>query len=279
MSVMSMQNPLHLVHRWNSHITSSLTPVQTTPLGSEKIEQAIEREKICCTNCQVTKTPSWRTGPNGSKLCNRCGLYWLRHKAHRPHHTVDRVRVSKPQKTKKKDLPFLLDALVMQSEEEVSSSDLDSPLPPLKKEEDFSTVAVAEILLFDLRGVQQDEPSSDCETKNSTDDEKKSCSHCSTSDTPLWRKGPTGDRLCNRCGVYWRRHQHLRPLDNKERVVGRPKQAPLSIDTSVANKTLTTLTKSAYLVEERASSPGVEDSLLIRNSTLFFKLNAEFCLN
>jgi len=34
----------------------------------------------------------------------------------------------------------------------------------------------------------------------------KKCSHCATSDTPLWRMGPQGAKsLCNACGLRWRK--------------------------------------------------------------------------
>ncbi|KAL0487874.1 nitrogen regulatory protein GLN3 [Acrasis kona] len=36
-----------------------------------------------CANCRTTETPMWRKGPNGT-LCNKCGLYHLRHSKNRP---------------------------------------------------------------------------------------------------------------------------------------------------------------------------------------------------
>lgn len=32
-----------------------------------------------CYNCKTTSTPQWRKGPNKISLCNRCGLYFIRH--------------------------------------------------------------------------------------------------------------------------------------------------------------------------------------------------------
>eukprot|EP00669_Euglena_mutabilis_P005090 TRINITY_DN16465_c0_g1_i1.p1 TRINITY_DN16465_c0_g1~~TRINITY_DN16465_c0_g1_i1.p1 ORF type:complete len:254 (+),score=28.34 TRINITY_DN16465_c0_g1_i1:45-764(+) len=38
-----------------------------------------------CGNCAATTSPQWRTGGlDGRLLCNRCGLYYARHKRHRP---------------------------------------------------------------------------------------------------------------------------------------------------------------------------------------------------
>lgn len=42
------------------------------------------------------------------------------------------------------------------------------------------------------------------------------CSNCATDNTPLWRKGADGNTLCNKCGVYWKRHSKNRPLEQRE---------------------------------------------------------------
>lgn len=38
-----------------------------------------------------------------------------------------------------------------------------------------------------------------------------SCAHCKTQTTPLWRKADQ-DTVCNACGIYWRTHNHRRPV-------------------------------------------------------------------
>jgi hypothetical protein len=40
----------------------------------------------------------------------------------------------------------------------------------------------------------------------------RECSNCYTSDSPIWRKGPNDDKLCNKCGLYWSRHNKHRPI-------------------------------------------------------------------
>lgn len=41
-----------------------------------------------CDNCGTSSTPGWRAGPagpkSGERLCNACGLFWQKHKSHRP---------------------------------------------------------------------------------------------------------------------------------------------------------------------------------------------------
>jgi len=38
------------------------------------------------------------------------------------------------------------------------------------------------------------------------------CSNCAAEQTPLWRKGADGKTLCNKCGLYWSRHNKHRPV-------------------------------------------------------------------
>jgi hypothetical protein len=37
-----------------------------------------------CTNCRTVETTLWRRCPNGSPVCNACGLYYKLHKVNRP---------------------------------------------------------------------------------------------------------------------------------------------------------------------------------------------------
>ncbi len=43
----------------------------STDLKDTKVKQ--------CYNCKTTSTPQWRKGANKISLCNRCGLYFIRH--------------------------------------------------------------------------------------------------------------------------------------------------------------------------------------------------------
>lgn len=50
------------------------------------------------------------------------------------------------------------------------------------------------------------------------DEAKKSyqCHNCQTRTTPLWRKANNGDLLCNACGLFYKLHGVLRPVQNKQ---------------------------------------------------------------
>jgi hypothetical protein len=117
------------------------------------------------------------------------GLYWLRNKSHWP---LDGTKIKKQRKTVKKPKPLLIDTLMVPSKHNDTVSDTESESTPK------SDIDVAEILLFDLSKDEKTGEEKKEEVKNSDDEGRRCCSHCSTEDTPLWRKGPNGDRLCNR---------------------------------------------------------------------------------
>ncbi|KAK0544621.1 Sodium- and chloride-dependent GABA transporter 1 [Tilletia horrida] len=45
------------------------------------------------------------------------------------------------------------------------------------------------------------------------------CSNCNTTKTPLWRRNPDGDPLCNACGLFLKLHGKTRPLSLKTDVI------------------------------------------------------------
>lgn len=54
------------------------------------------------------------------------------------------------------------------------------------------------------------------------DDAKKlltKCNNCCTTKTPLWRKDPNGNTLCNACGLFLKLHGTMRPLSLKTDVI------------------------------------------------------------
>lgn len=45
------------------------------------------------------------------------------------------------------------------------------------------------------------------------------CNNCGTTKTPLWRKDPNGNTLCNACGLFLKLHGTMRPLSLKTDVI------------------------------------------------------------
>ncbi|GAB7346878.1 hypothetical protein MBLNU459_g1959t1 [Dothideomycetes sp. NU459] len=48
------------------------------------------------------------------------------------------------------------------------------------------------------------------------------CSNCGTTRTPLWRRSPAGDTICNACGLYLKARNQMRPVNLKRGSQGPP---------------------------------------------------------
>ncbi|KAG1752920.1 hypothetical protein EDB19DRAFT_1892897 [Suillus lakei] len=65
-------------------------------------------------------------------------------------------------------------------------------------------------------------------TKGSSDDGDQpptSCTNCQTTNTPLWRRDPEGQPLCNACGLFYKLHGVVRPLSLKTDVIKKRNRA------------------------------------------------------
>lgn len=53
-----------------------------------------------------------------------------------------------------------------------------------------------------------------------------SCSNCHTSQTSLWRRNPSGEPVCNACGLYFKLHSVKRPITMKKETIQTRKRKP-----------------------------------------------------
>jgi len=51
------------------------------------------------------------------------------------------------------------------------------------------------------------------------------CTNCQTTNTPLWRRDPDGQPLCNACGLFYKLHGVVRPLSLKTDVIKKRNRA------------------------------------------------------
>ncbi|WWC89461.1 uncharacterized protein L201_004385 [Kwoniella dendrophila CBS 6074] len=54
---------------------------------------------------------------------------------------------------------------------------------------------------------------------NNSDENPTMCTNCHTTNTPLWRRDPDGQPLCNACGLFHKLHGVVRPLSLKTDVI------------------------------------------------------------
>ncbi|KAH9172419.1 hypothetical protein EDB89DRAFT_899885 [Lactarius sanguifluus] len=52
------------------------------------------------------------------------------------------------------------------------------------------------------------------------------CTNCQTTKTPLWRRDPEGQPLCNACGLFYKLHGVVRPLSLKTEVIKKRNELP-----------------------------------------------------
>ena len=62
-------------------------------------------------------------------------------------------------------------------------------------------------------------PSSPSGSKNGDANTPTTCTNCFTQTTPLWRRNPEGQPLCNACGLFLKLHGVVRPLSLKTDVI------------------------------------------------------------
>jgi hypothetical protein len=61
-----------------------------------------------------------------------------------------------------------------------------------------------------------------------------SCTNCSTTNTPLWRRNPEGLPLCNACGLFLKLHGVVRPLSLKTDVIKKRNRGGSVVSSSTA---------------------------------------------
>ncbi|KAF7782530.1 transcriptional regulator family: GATA type zinc finger [Agaricus bisporus var. burnettii] len=80
------------------------------------------------------------------------------------------------------------------------------------------------------------------------------CTNCQTTNTPLWRRDPEGQPLCNACGLFYKLHGVVRPLSLKTDVIKKRNRA--SGNTNSSSRKGTVLPKIASSTSRPRSQSG-----------------------
>ncbi|CCG24785.1 Sfu1 transcriptional regulator of iron-responsive genes [Candida orthopsilosis Co 90-125] len=230
-------------------------PVQPTTTSSLPTPEDGQQ----CSNCGTTKTPLWRRAPDGTLICNACGLYLRSNHTHRP------VNLKRPPNT------------ITISKEELGSCKGDGRcngtggsaacrgcpafnnrivakkqlLEKSPKNEDvkIKTDISANGEEGGQSGISENNASTNSQTKSdnsnsgqaiersktsasaasatgSTDENSLAiaCYNCDTTITPLWRRDDAGNTICNACGLFYRLHGSHRPIKMKRSTIKRRKR-------------------------------------------------------
>ncbi|KAF9071684.1 hypothetical protein BDP27DRAFT_1321728 [Rhodocollybia butyracea] len=80
------------------------------------------------------------------------------------------------------------------------------------------------------------------------------CTNCHTTNTPLWRRDPEGQPLCNACGLFYKLHGVVRPLSLKTDVIKKRNRASGTPSSSSSRKSNSGLPKLASSGRPRSQS-------------------------
>ncbi|KAK7258974.1 hypothetical protein RIF29_24567 [Crotalaria pallida] len=111
-----------------------------------------------------------------------------------------------------------------------------------------------------------------CEDEEELSENKKCCSYCKTTKTPLWRGGPAGPKtLCNACGIRYRKRRAANSTVGMNKGDERKRERPEN-HTNDSAKTVDDVVGGSNLSKSlKVKLIGLGDEVLFQHSTSVVK--------
>ncbi|KAJ2615181.1 GATA type transcriptional activator of nitrogen-regulated proteins [Coemansia sp. RSA 1365] len=170
-------------------------------------EESRNSGAILCMNCKTTTTPLWRRDPNsGSHLCNRCGLYLKTYNVMHPLKKIKRRTIGICAQTKRMSLPSTNNSSGVQDMDDVEQIPRPANCNPPQLQQ------LPEGVLRRRRVTPKQQINLGITPH---------CFNCSAENTPLWRRDPEDNIICNACGLYYKLHGKARPVSMRRSAIKR----------------------------------------------------------
>lgn len=124
-----------------------------------------------------------------------------------------------------------------------------SPSSPAKQHQEYHTSS-NDITRQSMTSTSTSTPLQQRKLSSSKENNAIKCSNCSTTTTPLWRRDPQGQPLCNACGLFLKLHGVVRPLSLKTDVIKKRNRASASAANGAKQKAKSTNTKSSDAIQQ-----------------------------
>lgn len=111
-----------------------------------------------------------------------------------------------------------------------------------------------------------------------TTDGTTTCTNCHTTNTPLWRRNPEGQPLCNACGLFLKLHGVVRPLSLKTDVIKKRNRGGGNTTTTTTDTapTRTSARKNSVAKKGSNSNSGESSPTASRRNSIGGKANLSF---
>ncbi|KAJ1725494.1 GATA type transcriptional activator of nitrogen-regulated proteins [Coemansia erecta] len=186
--------------------TAASAASEALSAGNKHTPESAAIKETSCINCNTTSTPLWRRDPTtGGHLCNRCGLYLKTYNVMHPLTKIKRRAITTAASRK--------DATRTKTYE-TTTVDIDD-VEQMPRPANCHPVQLQQV---DVRVIQK---------RRVTPKQQISlgmtpkCFNCCAEQTPLWRRDPEDNIICNACGLYYKLHGKARPVSMKRAQVKR----------------------------------------------------------